>query len=144
MEEKEGRASSDPKGQEDLGGNEADSKDEDSKTDYSSGDEEVLTKAGRLMLSVGNRQEAERAPWLCGSCTVSPQCRMPHLWFSLHLTLSGAYPLQAAAPFLILISMQCPFSYNSPAWGDSGALGPAMYWGSVSILVGPTNVSALC
>lgn len=52
MEEKEGRASSDPKGQEDLGGNEADSKDEDSETDYSSGDEEVLTKAGRLMSSM--------------------------------------------------------------------------------------------
>ncbi|KAK7803310.1 hypothetical protein U0070_009070 [Myodes glareolus] len=48
VEEKEGRASSDLKGQEDLGGNEADSKDEDSETDYSSGDEEVLTKADTL------------------------------------------------------------------------------------------------
>lgn len=54
MEEKEDRASCDLKGQEDLGGNEADSKDEDSETDYSSGDEEVLTKAGRPMLNFGS------------------------------------------------------------------------------------------
>ncbi|KAL6080339.1 hypothetical protein STEG23_036310 [Scotinomys teguina] len=48
VEEKEGRASCDLQGQEDLGGNEADSKDEDSETDYSSGDEEILTKADTL------------------------------------------------------------------------------------------------
>lgn len=49
VEEKEGQAGSDLKGQENLDENEAGSKDEDSETDYSSEDEEILTKAGRLM-----------------------------------------------------------------------------------------------
>lgn len=48
-EEKEGQEGSDLKGQENLGENEAGSKDEDSETDYSSEDEEILTKAGRPM-----------------------------------------------------------------------------------------------
>ncbi|XP_050999781.1 probable ATP-dependent RNA helicase DDX27 [Acomys russatus] len=48
MEEKEGSAGCDLKGQEGLGGNEAGSKEEDSETDYSSEDEEILTKADTL------------------------------------------------------------------------------------------------
>ncbi|KAL1785665.1 putative ATP-dependent RNA helicase DDX27 [Sigmodon hispidus] len=48
VEEKEGSMSCDMKDQEVLGGNEADSKVQDSETDYSSGDEEVLTKADTL------------------------------------------------------------------------------------------------
>lgn len=47
-EEKEGQEGSDLKGQENLGENEASSKDEDSETDYSSEDEEILTKADTL------------------------------------------------------------------------------------------------
>lgn len=38
---------------------------------------------------------------------------VPHLWFSLHVALSGAYPLQAAAAFLTLSSVQCQSFYNS-------------------------------
>lgn len=49
VEEKEGQADSDRKGQENPGEDEAGSKDEDSETDYSSEDEEILTKAGRPM-----------------------------------------------------------------------------------------------
>ncbi|XP_034350718.1 putative ATP-dependent RNA helicase DDX27 isoform X1 [Arvicanthis niloticus] len=48
VEEKEGQAGSDLKGQENLDENEAGSKDEDSETDYSSEDEEILTKADTL------------------------------------------------------------------------------------------------
>ncbi|EDL96426.1 DEAD (Asp-Glu-Ala-Asp) box polypeptide 27, partial [Rattus norvegicus] len=47
-EEKEGQEGSDLKGQENLGENEAGSKDEESETDYSSEDEEILTKADTL------------------------------------------------------------------------------------------------
>lgn len=67
MEEKEGSAGCDLKGQEDLGGNEAGSKDEDSETDYSSEDEEILTKAGRPMLNIpdGAGSGWMHAPRLC-------------------------------------------------------------------------------
>ncbi|XP_028625403.1 probable ATP-dependent RNA helicase DDX27 [Grammomys surdaster] len=48
VEEKEGQASSDLKGQGNLDENEAGSQDENSETDYSSEDEEILTKADTL------------------------------------------------------------------------------------------------
>ncbi|XP_027279169.1 probable ATP-dependent RNA helicase DDX27 isoform X2 [Cricetulus griseus] len=60
VEEKEGRESCDLKGQEDLGGNEADSKDEDSETDYSSGDEEVLTKADTLKVKEKKKKKKKK------------------------------------------------------------------------------------
>lgn len=44
------------------------------------------------------------------------------------------YPQLCAVPVLLQLI----------AWGDLVALGPALYWGSVSILVELTNVSALC
>ncbi|CAH6776752.1 Ddx27 [Phodopus roborovskii] len=59
--EKEGSAGCDPKGQENLGGNEADSKDEDSETDYSSGDEEVLTKADTLKVKEKKKKKGQEA-----------------------------------------------------------------------------------
>lgn len=123
VEEKEGRESCDLKGQEDLGGNEADSKDEDSETDYSSGDEEVLTKAGRPVLSFGNRAGSGwDACTLPVGAVLSP-CSdgMPALPLVLSSVgpLSGAHSVQAAAAFLVLSSIQCWFIYNSSPWGDS-------------------------
>ncbi|XP_052581956.1 probable ATP-dependent RNA helicase DDX27 [Peromyscus californicus insignis] len=60
VEEKEDRASCDLKGQENLGGNEADSKDEDSETDYSSGDEQVLTKADTLKVKEKKKKKKKK------------------------------------------------------------------------------------
>lgn len=71
-EEKESSAGCDLKGQEDPEGNEAGSKDEDSETDYSSEDEEILTKAGRPMLTVPNGEGTDGCVRLgsVGDCAI--------------------------------------------------------------------------
>ncbi|GAB1287229.1 Probable ATP-dependent RNA helicase DDX27 [Apodemus speciosus] len=60
VEEKEGQACSELKGQENLGEDEADSKDEESETDYSSEDEEILTKADTL--KVKEKRKKKKGP----------------------------------------------------------------------------------
>lgn len=70
VEEKEGQADSDLKGQENPGEDEASSKDEDSETDYSSEDEEILTKAGRLM----HLGSVEGCAVFCAGACWSPRC----------------------------------------------------------------------
>ncbi|XP_021048239.1 probable ATP-dependent RNA helicase DDX27 [Mus pahari] len=59
VEEKEGQADSDLKGQENPGEDEAGSKDEDSETDYSSEDEEILTKADTLKVKEKKKKKGQ-------------------------------------------------------------------------------------
>lgn len=61
VEEKEGQADSDLKGQENPGEDEAGSKDEDSETDYSSEDEEILTKADTLKVKEKKKKKKGQA-----------------------------------------------------------------------------------
>lgn len=131
VEEKEGRESCDLKGQEDLGGNEADSKDEDSETDYSSGDEEVLTKAGRPVLKCGNGRKQMGCRHLasvgaalspCSDGMLSP-CSdgMPCSWFSLPLPLCRVLILCRQ---LLLSSSSAPYSVGSSTTHLLGAIHP--------------------
>ncbi|XP_008833073.1 probable ATP-dependent RNA helicase DDX27 [Nannospalax galili] len=57
VEEKEGRTGCNPGEQEDLGGSEAGSADEDSETDYASEEEEILTRADTLKVKERKRRK---------------------------------------------------------------------------------------
>ncbi|XP_031228679.1 probable ATP-dependent RNA helicase DDX27 [Mastomys coucha] len=61
VEEKEGQAGSALKGQENLGENEAGSEDDGSETDYSSEDEQILTKADTLKVKEKKKKKGQAA-----------------------------------------------------------------------------------
>lgn len=118
MEEKEGQACSELKGQENLGEDEAGSKDEESETDYSSEDEEILTKAGRPMhLGWHSAVLAPAGPHGAGMSDVRVSC----YWPPRQGLLCGG-----AASLLILSSIECWLLYSSPTWNDLVALGLPM------------------